>query len=633
MHIAYRPEVDGLRAVAILPVVLFHLGVAGFSGGFVGVDVFFVISGFLITSIIHDGLRKRDFSFRVFYIRRAKRILPVLLTVLAATYLVGLAFFWPIELTLLAQSTIATLLFVSNMFFWWQVGYFGPDAHSQPLLHTWSISVEEQYYIIFPLMLVLLARLGRSMIQAAVVTLLVAGFVASSFAIHAWPNAAFYLFPFRFWELMVGSALAVLPLPRPGKTLGSVGFLCGLVMICVAVATFDEASTVPGLGGLLPCIGAALVIWSGPAVRSSVGLLLANPVTVGVGKISYSMYLWHWPMIVYLPLLGLGHDTLTPPQIGGYLVALLALSAGSYYLVENPFRRYPIFTTTRRSVLIGGTVAAMLALFAIGVATDGLPQRLTAAEAKIYETVGKYRSSGNRPECFMPNEADAASFSVEHCMKATAGKKSILLWGDSVAAYQSPGLRTVAESAGVTLMVATMGGCRPMVGATYASACDRFTARIREEIRKARPDLIVLSARWNVPDTDPGQTGIRVHERGAAFARSLRDEGFEVVMFGPPVQFTVSLPLALMAAGVRDVEHYDTSAIFYRPAYVIDEAMVEHSPSEPGIRYTSVIGKLCEDQRCPPIIQGVPLTWDEHHLTREGSDYLAARVMPELMHR
>lgn len=225
MPIAYRPEIDGLRAVAIVPVVCYHLGLGWFSGGHVGVDVFFVISGFLITGLIWSAEQKNKFSYIDFYIRRARRNLPALLTVIGVTFLIGIIHLWPSEMELLSKSTAAAIFFVSNIFFWSQTGYFGPEAHEQPLLHLWSISVEEQFYIIFPLLLIAMARLWRRFLPAIVLGLFLTCFSLSAWSVTTYPEAAFFLLPFRAWELLLGAILAIVPLGQPNRETGIAAFL------------------------------------------------------------------------------------------------------------------------------------------------------------------------------------------------------------------------------------------------------------------------------------------------------------------------------------------------------------------------------------------------------------------------
>jgi peptidoglycan/LPS O-acetylase OafA/YrhL len=384
MKIPYRPEVDGLRAVAIIPVVLFHMGVPALAGGYVGVDVFFVISGYLISGIIVAGLETGTFTFRDFYIRRARRILPILLLVTAATLAVGTVLLWPIELADLARSALATIAFASNILFWSQAGYFGPEAHDQPLLHTWSIGVEEQFYLLFPVLILVLWRLGQRVVVFVLTLLLALSLGAAIWASWAAPSAGFYLFPFRAWELLLGVLLAVVRPPAPQGWLGTAFFVAGMAMIGAAVFTFTAEPGMPGGASLLPAVGTGLVIWSSESRGRLPMLVLGNPVATWIGKVSYGMYLWHWPLIVYLPLLGWTGGWADPVAATGFLLFLLALSSASFVLVESPLRKGMLLRGRVAPIAGSVSVLAVAAFATAVVATGGLPSRLTETEAGLF---------------------------------------------------------------------------------------------------------------------------------------------------------------------------------------------------------------------------------------------------------
>lgn len=320
-NLRYRADVDGLRAIAVSPVVLFHAGLQTFSGGYVGVDIFFVISGYLITSLLLKENRSRSFSIITFYDRRIRRIFPALFAVMLLSALAGGWLQTPADFQQFGQSVIATSLFSSNVFFWWKAGYFDSASDVKPLLHTWSLGVEEQFYIFFPVLLFVLYRWYSERGKYLLVLLALFSFILSVYAVETRPSAAFYLAPTRAWELLLGSLLAFDLFPEfNSRILREVGSLFGFGFILFSVLTYSQNSAFPGLRALPPCAGAALIIHSGASGVSYIRNALSIRPIVFVGLISYSLYLWHWPLIVLykqysieefsgwsVPVLFLGH--------------------------------------------------------------------------------------------------------------------------------------------------------------------------------------------------------------------------------------------------------------------------------------------------------------------------------------
>lgn len=296
--LAYRRDIDGLRAIAVLAVVLFHFGVPGVTGGFVGVDVFFVISGFLITSIIWREREAGRFSFVDFWARRARRILPALLVMMFTSLVAGWFLMAPKDYSELGRSIHNQVVFISNLFFMRQDGYFDTASDMKPMLHTWSLSVEEQFYIAFPLLLALLSSWLKQW-RSALFVLLLVSFAASVWAVANEPDKAFFLLPMRAWELLAGSMLAVMPVRagRASPLLAQAVSLFSLGLILVAVLGYDANTAFPGAAALLPVLGVVGLIWANGQHPTWVGRLLGSRVLVGIGLISYSWYLWHLSLI------------------------------------------------------------------------------------------------------------------------------------------------------------------------------------------------------------------------------------------------------------------------------------------------------------------------------------------------
>ncbi|MFC3695314.1 acyltransferase family protein, partial [Chenggangzhangella methanolivorans] len=327
----YRPEIDGLRAVAVLSVLLYHA--AGLvPGGFVGVDVFFVISGYVITKTIAADLAAGSFGLWSFYERRIRRIAPALGVTILATAAASAAILLPIDLEAMGKSAIAAALMVSNMLFWGQAGYFDAAAQAKPLLHTWSLGIEEQFYLIFPLLVAGLWRFARRAVVPVLAVLAAASFAASIWHLPVDPDDVFYLAPYRFWELLIGALIAL----RPARALeGSAFAFLGLGLIAGAVLLYDDKTLFPGLAALAPTLGAALAINGAREGMAAARLLAARPLVL-VGKISYSLYLVHWPLIV---LVEYRQDARLDATEAWLVIAVsLVLAWISWHFVEQPFR-------------------------------------------------------------------------------------------------------------------------------------------------------------------------------------------------------------------------------------------------------------------------------------------------------
>lgn len=361
--LAYRPEIDGLRSVAVLAVIIYHADSRLLSGGFIGVDVFFVISGFLITSLLLADLKQGRFSLAQFYERRCRRILPPLVVMALIVTVLGWLFLLPADYRDFGSSLKAMAAFVANHYFFGKTGYFDTAAFSKPLLHTWSLSVEEQFYIVLPLLLWLLYRRRPSTISPVLGGLFLLSLAASCLMTFYWPSAAFYLLPARFWELMTGSLLALWPsASRPRGRAADLMSWSGLAAIAVGAVFFNYYTPFPGPGALLPCLGTALfILGNSPGSRNKASLL-SRPGPVFVGQISYSLYLWHWPLLVIPRYV---HDEpLTPLMIAASLAGTFILAYLSWSFVENPIRRRQILPGRRAIFLASGL--GLLTLIIIG---------------------------------------------------------------------------------------------------------------------------------------------------------------------------------------------------------------------------------------------------------------------------
>ena len=394
--IKYRADIDGLRAVAIVPVILFHGGLPFVSGGYVGVDVFFVISGFLITSLLIEDIDAGTFRMSSFWLRRARRILPALILVMAACLVAGWFLTFPADYVRLVQSALAQTLFASNFFFWSETGYFAAPADAQPLLHTWSLAIEEQYYLLFPIILVLLTRYCNPLRFRVILGLALLSLGFSVVGAFDHPEAAFYSLHSRAWELLAGSLLALLSQRIAARSSAApttsdhwLGWL-GLGAVTVSIIGFDEGTPFPGAAALLPTAGAAAMIWANRHGLTGGGVVLSSAPLVWIGRLSYSLYLWHWPVLVFARMIF--YPDLDGPLTAAVLGLSFVLAWLSYAYVETPIRRRRLLQNDR---MMAAAVTASLATLIVGSAMiwskDGVGSRVgdevnTILEARNWPT-------------------------------------------------------------------------------------------------------------------------------------------------------------------------------------------------------------------------------------------------------
>jgi peptidoglycan/LPS O-acetylase OafA/YrhL len=492
----YRADIDGLRAIAVLAVVFFHAGVTPLGGGFVGVDVFFVISGYVIARRLLDDVNEERFSIADFYVRRTRRIFPALFFMVLATWLVACFMFLPPQFEDLSKSTLATGLFSSNFYFWRNSGYFDASALMRPLLHTWSLAVEEQYYVFVPIAMYCVARFGGKRWALFFIPATIASLALSIYATSVAPTANFFLLPTRAWELLLGALLVLVPLPpvrsRPMSEL--IGIL-GLAMITYAIFAFDEDTPFPGLNALFPCVGSALLIYAGEGgQRGFVTRLISLKPFVWVGLISYSMYLVHWPIIVFTRYALLREFTATDT----ILILIASTIAGylSYRYIEQPFR-HPRLGESRPVTLSAG--AALMVVIAIvgsvGVFTKGLQQRFPGF--KQIEIAG--RDEWMTGTCFLSANQTWRDWDIVKCQRTSGHATNILLWGDSFAAHYVPGVVSRGEELSGNVFQYTAAGCRPILSFfSYSQPhCHEFNLHVLELIPQLKIKRIIIAARWN----------------------------------------------------------------------------------------------------------------------------------------
>ncbi len=630
-QLTYRRDVDGLRGIAVASVVLFHAGFAGFGGGFVGVDVFFVISGFLITSLILREATTTGFSFVHFYERRVRRIFPALFAMLLVSSLVGFAYLLPQELSAFSLSVETTALFSSNMEFWREgEGYFGLRSEVKPLLHTWSLAVEEQFYLVFPCVLLIVLRwFPRRWV------LVLGALLAVSFAMSAWAawhaaGVAFYWAPLRGWELLIGCLLASGRLPRVRCQVALEALAAiGLAGIVAAVLLYSSATPFPGFAAAVPCLGTGLVIYAnGLGVTRVARLLGVGPLHL-VGLMSYSLYLWHWPLLVFSRLLVL--RSLSSTELWAVIGLALAFAAVSWKVVEQPFRRHRGWWTRKRLFVASGVVGALLlAIGGVGLLSAGLPGRLSGQAERYY----RYVAFDPRPmmrgrTCYLEEDQRAADLDVAGCAHPASGRKNVLLWGDSHAAQYQLGLEMAAEAggSGVKLLQASYSACPPLLDwdSIPRPGCREFNDTVFGLVRDGSVDGVILSAHWVNHRTEMDE----VWRRLGATLTALAQRNVRIVLIGPSMEYVHELPVILVRRVQFGPGWVDPPRSIKPESVAMDAEMARRFGEMPGVRYVSVFRTLCPDG-CPYLVDDVPMLWDDSHLTDRGSIWAGERLGPAI---
>lgn len=641
VSVRYRPEIDGLRAIAILPVLFFHFHVYPFRGGFVGVDVFFVISGYLITQLIWSDLAAGRFSLARFYERRVRRIFPALFVMLAVVTVAAVFILFPADLIRYGNSLLATAAFGSNFEFWREAGYFDVIAEEKPLLHLWSIAVEEQFYLLFPAILFLVRRGSRLRVFAVVGAIFIASFALGVWGVAHAPSATFYLLPGRAWELMLGALLALAVIPQVANR-ATCEFLtaAGIGLIAVAVFAFSTTTPFPGPAALIPCLGASLVIYGTASGPTMAGSLLGTSAMVFVGRISYSLYLWHWPLLVFARYL----DFREPPPMEVVLLIALSFAAAtlSWAYVEQPFRAKARYIARPR--LFAGGAAAMAisaALAMLVVADNGLPGRLRPDLRAILAEENDHEPRIDT--CFGLTADDVRAGRLCR-IGLPGGTPSFLLWGDSHADAVLPAVADVAARAGRTGLFAGGRSCPPLLDVTTPRPeCRAFNESVMA--LAAHPEIreVILEARWakyaegstygyepegRVVLIDDSQLGAPDGDNHAVFARGLERTvkalaGKKVVIVAsvPEIGWPVPAVLARqkLAATARILPP-SANAYFDRQKFVL--STLAHLVRDDGVEVVYPHEILCRSGKCEVARDGIPLYRDEHHLSVYGARQL-----------
>ena len=660
----YRREIDGLRAVAVLPVILFHAGFEAFAGGFVGVDVFFVISGYLITTIILSDMNNGKFSIVTFYERRARRILPALFFVMFCC--LPFAWFWllPNHLKDFAQSLTAITGFSSNILFWRESGYFGTAGELKPLLHTWSLAVEEQYYVLFPLFLMALWKLRKRWIFGSLVVVAISSLILAQWGAYNKPTAAFFLLPTRGWELAIGALIAFYFLNKKeqaqlitshkasSEALGALG----LALIGYSIFVFDHSTPFPGVYALIPTLGTALIIIFATA-DTVVGRLLSTKSMVGIGLISYSTYLWHQPLFAFAR-----HRSMEDPSVTLLLVLSvmsIVLAYLSWRFVEMPFRDKKAIG--RKKVFVFAVVGS------VAFAAIGLGGHFTNVYSlnypkiiEMHDYAQKSRESGSCADILRNSSLVSSACQIG----AKDKNASFIVFGDSHARSLVSALSDISSSLNVSGLNYSFNSCPPLFFGNHVkkNADSKICAELRkdffENLTDSKiPDYVILLQRWTLlmekKRIDNQEGGVEhgedylftnisntlnyqdaLEQNYVESVRKILDSGRKVVLVYPVPEMGWNVPDLLMKKyfidkNIKISDASTSQSVFKKRNFRAYQALDSIGLHKNLIRI--IPEKLfCDNylaERCVAHVDSIPLYYDDDHLSYMGAKFVVDEIM------
>ncbi len=642
--VSYEPAVDGLRAFAVIVVLFFHTGFQAFSGGYVGVDVFFVISGYLITGILLNSCRDDKFSFLQFMARRIARLYPALLFTLIVCLVLGFLLFAPNDYTALADSSVFALFSVSNFRFWLVSGYFDTSSETNPLLHTWSLGVEQQFYLVWPFVIYLVYRLKPALLPAALLVLGAVSLALSQWYLSVDTSANYYLTPFRVFEFAIGG-LVVFAVER--RRQGNTGNLqheiimaIGIALLLYGVFAYDKSTTFPGVHALVPALGAALCIYASPA--RMLGSLFRNRAMVAVGLISYSMYLIHWPLIVfykyyiYRPLfLAEKWMLVVAPFVIGYLM---------YILVENRYRRINFYSWYFKETLQRVVVLALILVPALLILTsNGMTFRMND-----YFPVHTTNASS-----FHEEQYGGAGYSMGSQVLGNADgrRKSAVIVGDSYARQYASGLDETLKQHKKWVDTSFEDGCffgpgytRLLDGVPRQDCIERLDYAIKEA-KLSRVPLLYAVSYQNYQKTMGTPDGKRVTFTDQSYMDFL-EKNFDAIHERIGKENT----LAIIGAPPGSGSQVGLASCVDRPGYLpltcakhleldeqkgnafaVNRKLADYAKSRKNVVFIDPYTVLCQDGRCQSLLERKQFLYsDGTHLSKQGSAYVIQGLWPQL---
>ncbi|MBI5950517.1 MAG: acyltransferase [Chloroflexi bacterium] len=653
MNLSYRKDIDGLRAISVLAVLFNHAGISWFSGGYIGVDIFFVISGYLITSIIFREIQSNQFSLIRFYERRIRRILPALLGLLVFT-VTACAMLYDHDTEKFKEfgkSVIATALFVSNINFWKEAGYFSAPSQLKPLLHTWSLAVEEQFYILYPLFMFAIYRYAKKMAPFILTGVAILSFGFAVYTTLNNPSTAFYLFHLRAWELLIGGMLALnfFPTELGKKYSNLIGFM-GLALTTVPIFLYTKSTAFPGLAALAPVLGAVLILFSGMDGKSLVARFLSISPLVFIGQISYSLYLWHWPLVIFVKYYKI--TPLTPIELGLLILMIILISALSWHFVETPFRSKQFLST--KQIFTFGASTMVLMLMA-GVTVYGLNDFLSVVSGREPANENKKGEVWKLTKCNI-NYTDNPTALTPCDIGEKSKIPSFMIMGDSHSPSYGKAIHTSAVKNNISGLLTYAQMCPTLLDMAPVPRrgdvpCVKYNHMAISFIQE-HPEIktVILAARWTLwleesgyGDLEQGYEGYHVVDTINESPPDASNEylftlGLErtikaltkmdrqVVIIAPLPEIGYDVPSANYVANRTG---RDINALI---APTLDEylsrnqrtfAILEAFKQEYGIQLIEPWKMLCVDGKCRVAVNGIPLYGDDDHLSIFGSELIS----------
>ena len=649
----YRPDIDGLRAIAVLSVLFFHYRIGPFSGGYVGVDIFFVISGYLITTIILREIENRNFSITRFYERRFRRILPALIVTVISALIAGALLFDSNQFEALSKSISLTALFSSNILFYLQSGYFDTPSALKPLLHTWSLAVEEQYYIFFPLILVWIGNWRSKQFVRILIPLALISFIASIFGVYVNSPGTFYLIPTRAWEFLVGSILSIHTLPKIKQLYTrNIITIAGLALIAFSIFTYDTETPFPGFAALAPTLGTAFIIYAGTTETPWINRILSLRPLVFIGLISYSLYLWHWPILVFTKYYTItGPNGLTTTLM---LIATAIMAIITWRYVETPYRKKRLLAERKQLIVTSLIASAGIALIgAIILFNHGFPNRYVNDPAhqitdgdpewKHWEACENIEARFNRHQelCSIGKPGNAESF---------------IVWGDSHARALASAINLRAKQNGASGRIATRSACLPLisVGRPNDQQCRGFNTQVLSYLT-TKPEIgtVILAGRWALSangsrykreegpdvrliDTQVSENNFRsnteLFEIGLnRTIERLHQMGKKIVLVAPIPEVGFNVPASEFIAHItgRDVNQIIAPRLNeYHERRAPVQKIFTQLAQQRQVRIVDPSILLCDKQRCIVTRDDTAMYRDDDHLSTFGSKQISAVFNP-----
>ena len=618
MALEHKPEIDGLRAIAVAAVVIYHAAPGAMPGGFVGVDVFFVLSGYLITALlVREWAANGRIDFTAFYARRARRLLPALVAMLLGVMLLLAGPLGRHESLVdeAATSSLHALAFLANFHFQATTGgYFDAGAETRPMLHLWSLAVEEQFYLVYPLLLVALLRFAPGAPARRLALLALGSLLLAEYWVNIQPERAFYQMPARFWELAAGGLVALSPATAHAGRLFRVALPAGLALVLLACLQTGAWGPFPGKTALPVVAGtslALLAIHRGAVSGWAASLLRSGPM-VGLGLVSYSLYLWHWPLLVIVEAAwpepaGLGL------RLAACLVAL-ALAWASWRFVERPFRRAGIAPAWALGLGFAACILAAAAVAALA-RIDRLP-----AEVRGISDAARRDTPPILSQCNFDTRDDVRALKPEACHSRPGVQPTYALWGDSHALAWQPYAWWLAEAGDASAAPLTLNSCEPGPGlADSGNDCDRFN-HLAMDWLAARPlDTLVVAQRWPIGYSESGPAPPQLGERVAALSQALARLGHvrRILVMGPLPDLSQPAPDCI-ALGWEGSCSRSAPAHRQRVARAWRELDVL-ARRHPNVELVDPTDYFCDEQRCPPARHGFALFWDSNHISASAS--------------